>query len=76
MEGQIEVTELMALKSSAKVSGTVYYGQLSVEAGAQPVGTSPGMQHTKTTKHAVHGTTHRNITKHGFHGTAHANNRA
>lgn len=39
MEGQIEVTELMALKSSAKVSGTIYYGQLSVEAGAQPVGT-------------------------------------
>lgn len=39
MEGQIEVAELMALKASAKVSGTVYYGQLSVEAGAQPVGT-------------------------------------
>ena len=39
MEGQIEVAELMALKASAKVAGTVYYGQLSVEAGAQPVGT-------------------------------------
>ena len=39
MEGQIEVTELKALKSSAKVSGTIYYGQLSVDAGAQPVGT-------------------------------------
>jgi cytoskeletal protein CcmA (bactofilin family) len=39
MEGQIEVAELMALKSSAKVAGTVFYGQLSVEAGAQPVGT-------------------------------------
>ena len=39
MEGQIEVKELMALKSSAKVAGQVYYGQLSVEAGAQPVGT-------------------------------------
>lgn len=39
MEGRIEVAELMALKSSAKVAGTIYYGQLSVEAGAQPVGT-------------------------------------
>lgn len=39
MEGQIEVAELMALKASAKVAGTIYYGQLSVEAGAQPVGT-------------------------------------
>ncbi len=39
MEGQIEVAELMALKASAKVAGTVYYGQLSVEAGAQPIGT-------------------------------------
>ena len=39
MEGQIEVKELMALKSSAKVAGQIYYGQLSVEAGAQPVGT-------------------------------------
>ena len=29
MEGQIEVKELMALKSSAKVAGQVYYGQLS-----------------------------------------------
>jgi hypothetical protein len=27
------------LKNSAKVAGTVYYGQLSVEAGAQPIGT-------------------------------------
>ena len=36
---QIEVKELMALKSSAKVAGQIYYGQLSVEAGAQPVGT-------------------------------------
>ena len=39
MEGHIEVAELLALKGSAKVAGTVYYGQLSVEAGAQPVGT-------------------------------------
>ena len=39
MEGQIEVAELMAMKSSAKVAGTIHYGQLSVEAGAQPVGT-------------------------------------
>ena len=39
MEGHIEVAELLALKNSAKVSGTVYYGQLSVEAGAQPIGT-------------------------------------
>ena len=39
MEGNIEVAELMSLKSSAKVAGTIYYGQLSVEAGAQPVGT-------------------------------------
>ena len=39
MEGQIEVAELLALRASAKVSGTVHYGQLSVEAGAQPVGT-------------------------------------
>ena len=29
----------MALKASAKVAGTIFYGQLSVEAGAQPVGT-------------------------------------
>ena len=33
------MAELMALKASAKVAGTIYYGQLSVEAGAQPVGT-------------------------------------
>jgi len=39
MEGQIEVAELMALKASSKVSGTIHYGKLSVEAGAQPVGT-------------------------------------
>ncbi len=39
MEGKIEVAELIALKASAKVAGTIYYGQLSVEAGAQPVGT-------------------------------------
>ena len=32
MEGQIEVKELMALKSSAKVAGQIHYGQLSVEA--------------------------------------------
>ena len=37
MEGQIEVAELMALKASAKVSGAIFYGQLSVEAGAQPL---------------------------------------
>lgn len=39
LEGEIEVLELLALKSSAKVTGSVHYGQLSVEAGAQPVGT-------------------------------------
>lgn len=39
MEGTIEVAELMSMKRSAKVAGTIFYGQLSVEAGAQPVGT-------------------------------------
>ena len=39
MEGTIEVAQLMSMKSSAKVAGTIFYGQLSVEAGAQPVGT-------------------------------------
>ena len=32
MEGTIEVAELMSMKRSAKVAGTIFYGQLSVEA--------------------------------------------
>ena len=39
MEGTIEVAELMSMKRSAKVAGTIFYGQLSVEAGAQPAST-------------------------------------
>lgn len=37
-EGLLQVEELLALKSDSRVHGDIYYGQLSVESGAQPTG--------------------------------------
>jgi cytoskeletal protein CcmA (bactofilin family) len=39
LEGEVTVLELLAMKSSATVHGDLYYGQLSVEAGAKALGT-------------------------------------
>ena len=39
LEGEVTVLELLAMKSSATVQGDLYYGQLSVEAGAKALGT-------------------------------------
>ena len=39
LEGEITVLELLAMKSTSTVQGDLYYGQLSVEAGAKALGT-------------------------------------
>jgi cytoskeletal protein CcmA (bactofilin family) len=39
LEGEVTVLELLAMKKSATVQGDLYYGQLSVEAGAKALGT-------------------------------------
>ena len=39
LEGEITVLELLAMKASSTVQGDLYYGQLSVEAGAKALGT-------------------------------------
>jgi len=39
LEGEVTVLELLSMKSSATVQGDLYYGQLSVEAGARALGT-------------------------------------
>ena len=39
LEGEITVLELLSMKSSSTVQGDLYYGQLSVEAGAKALGT-------------------------------------
>jgi cytoskeletal protein CcmA (bactofilin family) len=39
LEGEVVVTELLSMKSSSTVQGELYYGQLSVEAGARALGT-------------------------------------
>jgi|TARA_B100000767_G_scaffold274838_2_gene309197 cytoskeletal protein CcmA (bactofilin family) len=39
LEGEVTVLELLAMKSSATVQGDLFYGQLSVEAGAKALGT-------------------------------------
>jgi len=39
LEGEVTVLELLAMKSTSTVQGDLYYGQLSVEAGAKALGT-------------------------------------
>ena len=39
LEGEVTVIELLSMKSSSTVQGDLYYGQLSVEAGAKALGT-------------------------------------
>ena len=39
LEGDVTVLELLSMKSSSTVQGDLYYGQLSVEAGAKALGT-------------------------------------
>ncbi len=39
LEGEVTVRELLSMKSSSTVQGDLYYGQLSVEAGAKALGT-------------------------------------
>ena len=39
LEGEVTVLELLSTKSSSTVQGDLYYGQLSVEAGAKALGT-------------------------------------
>ena len=39
LEGDVTVLELLSMKSSSTVQGELYYGQLSVEAGAKALGT-------------------------------------
>jgi len=38
VEGLLQVQDLLALKSASKVHGDIYYGQLSVESGAEATG--------------------------------------
>ena len=38
VEGLLQVEELLALKSASRVHGDIFYGQLSVESGAQATG--------------------------------------
>ena len=38
VEGLLQVEELLALKSESRVHGEIFYGQLSVESGAQATG--------------------------------------
>ena len=39
LKGEVTVLELLAMKASSTVQGDLYYGQLSVEAGAKALGT-------------------------------------
>ena len=39
LEGEVTVLELLSMKSTSTVQGDLYYGQLSVEAGAKALGT-------------------------------------
>jgi len=39
LAGEVTVLELLSIKSSSTVQGDLYYGQLSVEAGAKALGT-------------------------------------
>ena len=39
LKGKVAVEELLSLKASASVEGEVHYGKLSIEAGAQLMGT-------------------------------------
>ena len=39
LEGEATVLELLAMKATSTVQGDLYYGQLSVEAGAKALGT-------------------------------------
>ena len=39
LEGDVTVLELLSIKASSTVQGDLYYGQLSVEAGAKALGT-------------------------------------
>lgn len=51
LEGEVTVLELLAMKSTSTVQGDLYYGQLSVEAGARALGTfRMGVAEDKPTK--------------------------
>lgn len=51
LEGEVTVLELLAMKSASTVQGDLYYGQLSVEAGARALGTfRMGVAEDKSTK--------------------------
>ena len=51
LEGDVTVLELLAMKSTSTVQGDLYYGQLSVEAGARALGTfRMGVAEDKPTK--------------------------
>ena len=51
LEGEVTVLELLAMKSTSTVQGDLYYGQLSVEAGARALGTfRMGVAEDKSTK--------------------------
>ena len=51
LEGEVTVLELLAMKSTSTVQGDLYYGQLSVEAGARALGTfRMGVAEEKPTK--------------------------
>ena len=51
LEGEVTVLELLAMKSTSTVQGDLYYGQLSVEAGAKALGTfRMGVAEDKPTK--------------------------
>ena len=51
LEGEVTVLELLAMKSTSTVQGDLYYGQLSVEAGARALGTfRMGVAKDKPTK--------------------------
>ena len=53
LEGEVTVLELLAMKASSTVQGDLYYGQLSVEAGAKALGTfRMGVAEDKSSKTA------------------------
>tara|TARA_B110000444_G_C18846904_1_gene602613 strand:- start:1 stop:480 length:480 start_codon:yes stop_codon:yes gene_type:complete len=53
LEGEVTVLELLAMKASSTVQGELYYGQLSVEAGAKALGTfRMGVAEDKSSKTA------------------------
>ena len=54
LEGEVTVLELLSMKSSSTVQGDLYYGQLSVEAGAKALGTFyMGVSENKSTSKQV-----------------------